>query len=482
MRITRSKVLGLSAAFVFGGSSSLLYVTADPPAPSPTSLVTGGVSRSVAPQPADRHVETLTVTILCEAPDGKPIAGAEVTCFEIDAWTRRERAKATHKTDATGTCRFDGVSVPLADVSRAVSGSADRLCTVAAKATGRASVVRTLTRRGLPAFQRIKGSTGSMKFVMEPAQSLHGRVTTSKGEPIEGVAVYTERQSMSRPFDGFCSAKTDKNGEYKITDLKGWARPKDAGSFAVDSRDGNAVVGHQVPDSFVVHVWHPDYGHKWASGHALPGELNVQLPETGLIMGRAVDVTTKRPLAGVLVYVESTRTPGGDFRLFHCSNWAITDQHGSYRLALRGGNDYQILSQFEGCLSQAVPEIRTLPANATVTADDLALVRAGVVRAHLINAESKQRIRFSSKPKRISVVLRSQPKGSKQDELFPAEFTEGSSFLMRAAIPGWTYSIAAESNDPTISPRPVATVFNVEPGETVEIDLPVDVRKPSSGL
>jgi hypothetical protein len=451
-------------------------------AQSKDSPTTGGVARSVAPEPADRRAETITVTIVCEAPDGKPIAGAEVTCFEFDAWTRRERVKATHKTDATGTCRFDGVAVPLADVSRAVSGSADRLCTVAAKATGRASVVRALTRQGLPAFQRIKGSTGWMKFVMEPAQTLRGRVTTSKGEPIEGVAVYTERQSMSRPFDGFCSAKTDKNGEYKLTDLRGWARPKDAGSFKVDSRDGNVAVGHQVPDSFVVHVWHPDYGHKWAFGRALPGELNVQLPETGLITGRAVDVTTKRPLAGVLVYVESTRTPGGDFRLFHCSNWAITDQQGTYRLALRGGNDYQILSLFQGYLSEGFPKIRALPANATVTADDLALVRAGVVRAHLINAESKQRIRFPAKPKRVSVVLRSQPKGSTEDQLYSAEFAEGSSFLMRAAIPGWTYSIAVESNDSTISPRPGATVFNVEPGETVEIDLPVDVRKPSSGL
>jgi hypothetical protein len=469
---------------IFPCISCFLLVAVEGPAraPSMDSPTTGGVARSVAPEPADRHAETFTVTILCEAPDGEPIAGAEVTCFEIDAWTRRERAKATHKTDATGRCRFDGVAVPLADVSRVVSGNADSVCTVAAKATGRASVVRTLARQGLPAFQRIKGSTGSMTFVMEPAQTLHGRVTNSKGEPIEGVAVYTERQSMSRRFDGFCSAKTDKNGEYQITDLKGWTRPKDAGSFVVDSRSGNTATGHQVPDSFVVHVWHPDYGHIYAFGRELPGELNVQLPETGTITGRAIDMTTKRPLAGVLVYVESTRTPGGDFRLFHCSNWAITGQQGTCRLALRGGNDYQILSQFEGCLSQPFLKIRALPANATVTADDLALVRGGVVRAHLINAESKQRIRFPAKPKRISVVLRSQPKGSKQDELFPAEFTEGSSFLMRAAIPGWTYSIAVESNDPTISPRPGATVFNVEPGETVEIDLPVDVRKPSSGL
>lgn len=117
-----------------------------------------------------------------------------------------------------------------------------------------------------------------------------------------------------------------------------------------------------------------------------------------------------------------------------------------------------------------------------MTADDLEFVRAGIVRAHLINAETKQRILFSAKPKKVSVVLRCQPKGSKNDQLFPAEFTEGSWFLMCAAIPECVYSIAVESTNPTISPQPATIVFNVQPGETVEIDLPVDVRKPSSGL
>src|SRR5580704_5258387 len=151
LRITRRGGMRISLCI-----SCFLLVAVEGPAwaQSKDSPTTGGVARSVAPEPADRHAETITVTILCEAPDGKPIAGAEVTCFEIDAWTRRERVKATHKTDATGTCRFDGVAVPLADVSRAVSGSADWLCTVAAKAPGRASVVRTLYRQGQPKFQR----------------------------------------------------------------------------------------------------------------------------------------------------------------------------------------------------------------------------------------------------------------------------------------------------------------------------------------
>jgi hypothetical protein len=103
-------------------------------------------------------------------------------------------------------------------------------------------------------------------------------------------------------------------------------------------------------------------------------------------------------------------------------------------------------------------------------------VQAGVVRAHLIDAASKRRITFAAMPQ-VSVLLRSEPKSSIEDEI-PAEFTEGSTFLMRAAIPGHTYLIQVESNDPTISPRPVVTAFNVRPGETVEIDLPVDVRKP----
>src|ERR1700722_2867308 len=435
------------------------------------SPVPGGIVRSAAPQPADRHADSITVTVVCETPEGKPIGGAEVTCFEIDAWTMQERVEATQKTDATGTCRFNGVVLPLVDVARVATGNANSLCAVAAKAPGRASVVRTLYRQGSPKFQQIKGSTGSMKFVMEPGERLHGRVTNSKGEPIEGVVFYKERQFLSRPYDGFCSARTDKNGEYKIADLARWTRPPDAGSFAVDSRKGNAVMGHVVPDTFVVHVWHPDYGYKWALGRELPGELNVQFPETGTITGRAIDATTKRPLSGVQIYAEATtHRGGGDFRQWHSSNWAITDNEGKYRLALRAENDYQVLARLDGHHSVSFLKIRALPANTTVTADDLEFVRAGIVRAHLINAETKQRIQFSAKPKKVSVVLRCQPKGSKNDQLFPAEFTEGSSFLMRAAIPDCTYSIAVEGNDPTISLRPGTIVFNVQPGETVEID------------
>jgi hypothetical protein len=465
--------------------SGLLLVAAEGPAQAPLheTPATGGIARSVAPEPADRHAETITVTILCETPDRKPIAGADVTCFEIDAWTARERMKATRKTDATGTCRFDDVAAPFPDVSGVVTGQTNALCVVAAKAPGRASVQRTLYRQGRPEFQRFGGSTGSMTFVMEPAEALHGRVTDSKGEPIEGVTVYTDRRFWQGPFEGFCNAKTDKDGEYMITDLKGWTRPKGAGSIAVDARQGDAVVGHQVPDDFTVNVWHPDYGHIYAFGHELPGKLNVQMPETGTITGRAIDVTTKRPLAGVLVYANwKWKRGGGDFRVSQSSNWAITDQQGKFRVALRAGNDYRIYPYFEGYISHAFPELRSLPANSTATAGDLALVRTGVVRAHLMNAESKQRIRFPAKPKRVSVVLHSQPDDRKQEQVYPADFTEGSSFLMRAAIPGRTYSVAVESNDPTIAPRPGVIVFNVQPGETVEIDLPVDVRKPSSGL
>lgn len=439
--------------------------------------------RLAAPQPADRRAESITVTVVCETPEGKPIAGAEVTCFEIDAWTMQERAKATQKTDATGTCRFDGVLAPLPDVSLAVTGTNNSLCVVAAKAPGRASVVRTLYRQGSPKFQQIEGSTGSMKFVMEPAETLRGRVTNSKGEPVEGVAVYTDRQHTSRPHDGFCSARTDKNGEYKITDLKRWVRPKNAGQIVIDTRKGNGGMGHEVPDSFVVNVWHPDYGYKWAFGRELPGELNVQFPETGTISGRAIDATTKRPLPGVQVYAESTanRRAGGDSRRWHSSNWATTDNEGKYRLALRAENDYQVFARCDGHLSGTVRNIRALPANTSVTADDLEFIRAGIVRAHLVNADTKQRILFTAKPKKVSVVLHYQPNWSKEDQSSRAQFTEGSSFLMRAANPDYTYSIAVESTDPTISPRPATIVFNVRPGETIDIDLPVDVRKPASG-
>ena len=78
-------------------------------APS-TSPAAGAIVRSVAPQPGDRKAETISVTVVCETPEGRPIAGADVTCFEIETWTGRSRVKAALKTDASGTCRFDGIA------------------------------------------------------------------------------------------------------------------------------------------------------------------------------------------------------------------------------------------------------------------------------------------------------------------------------------------------------------------------------------
>jgi hypothetical protein len=464
-------------------ASCVLFAAVDgpPQAPTQTSSVSGGITRSAAPEPGDRHAQTISLTVVCQTPAGEPIAGASVTCFEIDSWTAQARAKTTLHTDATGTCRFQRVVVPLGDVSRVVRGTSDVFCDVAAKADGRATSVRTLNERGFPALQHVKGSEGWMKLIMEPAQTLRGRVTNFKGDPLEGALVYMAPQPQSAlPFAGYCNAKTDKRGWYQITDLKEWVRPKDAGQIRITSQRGNAVIGEQVPDHFFVNVWHPDYGERWAQGDELPGELNVQLPEVGGVTGRAIDATTKRPLAGVLVQAEARPTRGGDFRASYCVNWAITDAKGQYRLGLRAENEYLVFARAEGFISLRSPRIRALPANATVTAEDLTLVQAGTVRAHLLDAASKQRLRFSSKPQ-VSVVLRTRREGAQQDQVFPAEFTQGSAFLMRAAIPDRVYSIAVESEDPAISPRKDLIVFNVRPGETIEIDLRVDVRKPARG-
>jgi beta-lactamase regulating signal transducer with metallopeptidase domain len=480
IQLTRSGVFGLAALLAFVCLSHFLLPAISSPAQSPSnaSPAKGAVGRSIAPDPADRKAETITVTVVCETPEGRPIAGADVTCFEIDTWTGRARAKATLKTDAAGKCRFEGIAVPLADVSRVLRGHSSVYCEVAAKAVGRASEVRTLNERGFPSLQHIQGSTGWMKLIMGPAQTLHGKVSNSKGEPIEGVLVYTARQAQSAlPVDGFSSAKTDKNGEYKITDLKEWIRPENAGEMRIVSRQGNTVVGQTVSDHFTVRVWHPDYGQKWVPCRECPGELAIQMPDGGILAGRAIDATTKQTMPGVFVCAEAQPKRGAsDSHTWYSSNWAITDRNGSYRLAVRAGNDYLVISNFEGFYAKDIPVIRALPANATATVDDIALVQAGIVRVHLIDAASKQRIRFSSKPQ-VSVVLHGGPP-SVGDRDWPAEFLEGGTFLLRATLPDWTYSISVESNDPTISARPSVTALNVRPGEIVEIDLPVDVAKP----
>src|SRR5580704_14723313 len=231
-----------------------------------------------------------------------------------------------------------------------------------------------------------------MNLILAPAGTLHGRVTNFQGKPIEGALIYTgEQPSSALPVEGFCSAKTDKNGEYEITDLKEWLRPKNTGAIRVDSREGNRVIGHRVLDHLTVRVWHPEYGQKWAQCRACPGELNVQMPEVGNVTGRAVDATTKAPIPGVFVWAEAQRTGARDVNAWYCSNWTITDRNGNYRLALRARNDYLVLSNFEGFIPKKAPRITNLPASTTKTVDDIAIVQAGVVRFHLMNAASKKR-------------------------------------------------------------------------------------------
>src|SRR5579885_1478525 len=119
MRTTPSTAMERATTLVVLCGSLCLSIAdncaAQPPAQA--SPATGGIVRSAAPQPADRHADTITVTVVWETPEGKPIAGAEVTCFEIETWTGRSRVKAVLKTDAAGACRFEGVAVPLPDVS-----------------------------------------------------------------------------------------------------------------------------------------------------------------------------------------------------------------------------------------------------------------------------------------------------------------------------------------------------------------------------
>ena len=198
---------------------------------------------------------------------------------------------------------------------------------------------------------------------MEPAETLHGRVTNSKGEPIEGViGLYRTAALSGLPVTGFAA---QDGQERRIQDhrFEGWARPKDAGQFmAINSRKGNTGHGSLGAGLFRRSVVASGLWLKMGGVPRLPGELNVQLPEVGSVTGRAIDATTKAPLAGVLVHAEapSQRRPAtaGDFRAGTRSNWAITDRDGNYRLALRAGNDYQVFSNFEGFLPTISSRIR----------------------------------------------------------------------------------------------------------------------------
>jgi hypothetical protein len=407
----------------------------------------------------------ITLNVACVAEDGRPIADAEVIVYEIDPWTLESKPAASQRTNSVGTCRFDKVPTADATINRVLRGPGNEVCSVAAKAAGRASAIRYLTTRN------VADSAAMVALVMPRAQTLSGRVTDANGKPIRGASVYSRGAAWKQPVPGICFAKTDEGGYYEITDIGEWTPPPDAGqthSQMINEKIGRSWV---VPDYFVLYVHHPDYGLKQAECHRVPGVTKIQMEEPGILTGRVVDATTKQPLAGVSLFVEA-QPP---FKPYGCS-WGVTDQNGAYRIAVAAKSDYYLFVSKDGFVpTKRSPRPTAIPANVATPVEDIEMVRTGTIRGHVVDRITKKPIRLSTKPA-VNFVVRSSRDTPWGSEPFTTRIGSDGAFEQRAVHPSRTYSLSVESDDPTIKSHANIVETLVAPGETVEMDLPVTVN------
>jgi hypothetical protein len=439
-----------------------------PEHPSSKPIVLSRMTTAPASPVVPRRI---SVNVACVTEDGAPIAGAEVTIYEIDSWTLDVRQKAIKLTNAGGICRFDDVAMPDADVTSLQTGHSDMVCNLAAQAAGRATATAALTQRNVIA------SMATIALVMHPAQKISGRVTAPNGGPLSGASVYFQPPSTfgRQPVAGICCVRTDKNGFYELTDLKAWAPPPDAGHSRMIGSNGRMSISTVIPDYLVVWVHHPEHGLKWAHCHHVPGTMDVRMNAAGVLSGRITDSTTGQPVAGASVWTESQPSSGqeADWTAKYCQNWSVTDQKGKYKLPVTAGNDFKIFVRKAGFFATGPsPRPKQIAANITTTVPDIPIARAATIRGRLIDAVSGKPIHFPSKP-HVSVSFRSSVARAVLQP-WSTDVSADGTFLRHALPSGRSYSLSVVSSDPAVKDKRDLGEVTVGAGETLEIEIPVD--------
>jgi uncharacterized GH25 family protein len=227
--------------------------------------------------------------------DGRPLAGAMVTAFEItcdgDNWQKsRKRELAALGTGADGRFQFGAKGM-------------DKCAVVVATKAGKCSDA------SLPGLS----SDEEMTLRLGPAAELEGLVMDDAGAPVAGVEV---RILLS---DAYALPKetrmttTDRQGRFRVSDL-----PRSA--------------------NFELDISAPGYARALAKGPFVPSQkgLRFVLPPEGRLEGIVVAKDTGKPLPNVRVTAMSG-VPSG---MHHA--YAKTDQAGRFAMSGLSGGKYKI--------------------------------------------------------------------------------------------------------------------------------------------
>jgi 5-hydroxyisourate hydrolase-like protein (transthyretin family) len=213
---------------------------------------------------------------------------------------------------------------------------------------------------------------------MKPATTLKGRVTDPDGKPVAGAQVWPNVISV-RPLEGICSARTDADGRYAITDMTAWGPDGNVGCY--------------------FNVLHPDFGREMPMYRSIPDTIDVVLQPAGVVAGRVVDRVTGKPAAGVVVSMQGTKVNN------HGSwNQIVTAADGSYRIASVKAGQYNVFADAPNRACAALDSI-AVEAGKTFAAPDLSLVEGSWLEGQLVDALTGKPMVFEAKDLKPSVYL-----------------------------------------------------------------------------
>lgn len=341
--------------------------------------------------------------------DQSPLAGVELTLFEVRGIQKRIRKLKQTTTDADGAYAFG--DLPATD-QRHLSKLG---YLILARAAGRPDVL-------VPMDYNTDRLGWSKKLMMhEGTGSIKGKVTDEQGNPVAG-ALVQRALTVSAVDVGIATFETNEEGLFILK-----------GMPLIDGKRGSARGAY-------LQIFHADYPMMSFQRKTL--DYSTFVMKTGCaVQGTVVDAETQRPMAGVALSAVPAEARS-EARQAH----ATTDEAGRFRMVLIEGIYNLNLEEDEQFVAASVP--LKCRAGATLDVGSMQAVRGGWIVGQVINTQSglPQVIadRGDGQLERVALGFYgpSRPKGNVLHTHFLAEVDDDGRFRMRA-YPGENYPYLA---------------------------------------
>lgn len=284
---------------------------------------------------------------------GEP--GATVSLYSYSDWDTRP--VFIHETTIDANGRFSFKEAPIV-------GKKGRLVLAATK-PGFTSVIQYLRQES--------GRSGISLKMKSKTAALSGTITDANGTPIPNVIVST--QADKYPIPGVHMAKTDKSGQYNITDLAPW-NAEETKTF-----DPKTKTGTMVTKCFF-RVNHEDYPITLGAYSQIPQKVDLTLFPPAIVEGQVVDLVTGEPLANVGVGAQGVARSG----------WFTTktDTDGNYQLRMTNDH-YNIWAVAPERMPLAIKALKVTQGQ-RLTGMDIQMTRGGYVVGKVIDPQTNQPI------------------------------------------------------------------------------------------